>query len=588
MPLIPFHASWGNLKVELQPERLARNVGVHALACPPAQQHQVPGLKILTILAWGCAASSLAAANLVRLDTVGYLPALPKVASIATNCTNFQVIRAGDGKIIFNGSTTGPKLNADTGENLFAADFSACREPGIFQLVIPGVGRSPSFEIGDSTFTEAYRTTMLGMYLWRCGTAISATYAGKTFAHAACHTNDAWLDFVGGGHVAHPSNGGWHDAGDYNKYVVNAGVSVGVMLRAWEDFGGALEKVKLQLPPSRDGLPDFLREVKWELDWLLTMQAPDGSVYHKVSTVQFGAFILPEAETAPRYFVPWGSAATADFVAMLAMAARDFKKYDPAFATQCLQAAQKSYRFLAANPLNHPADQSEFSTGTYAVRDRDARLWAAAELWETTGDAEYLRDFEPLANRLGGQIDVSWDYGNVKNLGELTYLFSNRSGRNTNLLAMLQSNLVSTADSIVATAAAHGYARPLGTEYSWGGNGTVARLAVVLHAAEKISSKPAYRATALDAVHYLLGRNSFGRSFVTGIGFEPPLHPHDRFSAALNLDVPCPGRLVGGPQPKANDWQDLQRDYTRNEIAINWNAALIYALAEFVPELPAK
>ncbi|MEI6192949.1 MAG: glycoside hydrolase family 9 protein [Verrucomicrobiota bacterium] len=540
--------------------------------------------SFLTALVFGGALSTSAGSNPIRLDTVGYLPELPKVASIAADCTNFQLIRVSDGKSIFAGEASGPVTNADSGEKLFSADFSACHEPGIFQLDVPGVGRSPRFEIGSGAFTNAYRTAMLGMYLWRCGTAVSATFGGKLFAHDACHTNDAWLELAGGEHSVRPSLGGWHDAGDYNKYVVNAGVSVGVMLRAWEDFGGALEKVKLQLPPGDEGIPDFLREVKWELDWLLTMLAPDGSVYHKVSTRDFGAFIMPEEETAPRYFVPWGSAATADFVAMMAMAARDYEKYDLAFAARCLQAAQKSYQFLAENPMNHPADQSEFSTGTYAVRDRDARLWAAAELWETTGDAGCLRDYEERAKKSGGELDASWDYGNVKNLGELTYLFSTRGGRDTNLLTTLQTSLLKTADAIVAKAAAHGYARPLGIKYSWGGNGTVARQVVVLHAAEKISPKPAYRATAMDAVNYLLGRNSFGRSFVTGIGFEPPLHPHDRFSAALDLDVPCPGHLVGGPQPGALDWQDLQRDYTRNEIAVNWNTALIYALAEFLPE----
>ena len=88
----------------------------------------------------------------------------------------------------------------------------------------------------------------------------------------------------------------------------------------------------------------------------------------------------------------------------------------------------------------------------------------------------------------------------------------------------------------------------------------------------------------MGALNYLLGRNYFGRSFVTGVGFEPPLHPHDRLSASLDLGVPCPGRLVGGPQPGARDWADSQADFTRNEIAINWNTALIYALAEFLPE----
>ena len=127
---------------------------------------------------------------------------------------------------------------------------------------------------------------MRGFYLWRCGIAVSSTYHGQTFAHAACHTNDAWLDYVGGGHTHKDGGKGWHDAGDYNKYTVNAGVTVGVLFRAWEDFGPQLRKVRLDLPESGGKLPDFLAELKWEMDWLLTMQAPDGSAYHKLSTTQ--------------------------------------------------------------------------------------------------------------------------------------------------------------------------------------------------------------------------------------------------------------------------------------------------------------
>ena len=101
----------------------------------------------------------------------------------------------------------------------------------------------------------------------------------------------------------------------------NAGVTVGVMLQAWEDFGPSFRAVALHLPDARAPTPEYLTEIKWELEWLLTMQAADGSVYHKVSTQTFGGFILPEAEDTPRYFSPWGSAATAQFEAMTAKAA---------------------------------------------------------------------------------------------------------------------------------------------------------------------------------------------------------------------------------------------------------------------------
>jgi endoglucanase len=103
-------------------------------------------------------------------------------------------------------------------------------------------------------------------------------------------------------------------------------------------------------------------------------------------------------------------------------------------------------------------------------------------------------------------------------------------------------------------------------------------------APDRLSGKPEYRAACQDALNFLFGRNYFGRSFVTGLGFNPPEHPHDR-RCADGRDA-WPGYLVGGPNPKATDWQDAQDDARRNEIAINWNAALIYALAAFLETTP--
>jgi endoglucanase len=104
-------------------------------------------------------------------------------------------------------------------------------------------------------------------------------------------------------------------------------------------------------------------------------------------------------------------------------------------------------------------------------------------------------------------------------------------------------------------------------------------------AADRLASgKGGYRATCLDALNHVFGRNYYGRSFVTGIGFQPPLHPHDRRSSADKVEDPWPGYLVGGPHPKASDWKDEEGDYRTNEIAINWNAALVYALAAFLPK----
>src|ERR1051326_8058453 len=266
----------------------------------------------------------------IRLNTVGFLPHHEKRASVAARFTDFGVVDNASGAVVFRGKASGPVHNADTDEDIYVADFSALDRPGLYRLEVAGVGRSAPFRISRDVYDGPFRTVVQAMYLWRCGAAVSAKDGGVTYSHAACHTEDAWLDTVGGGHARRDATGGGHDAGDYNKYVVNAGVTVGIMLLAWEQFGAQIRMVNLDRHGAQDGLPAYLGEVKWETDWLLKMQAADGSVYHKVSTKDFGPAGQPEDEKTPRYFAPWSSASTADFAAMLSMTARAFEPYDRA------------------------------------------------------------------------------------------------------------------------------------------------------------------------------------------------------------------------------------------------------------------
>lgn len=516
----------------------------------------------------------------IRLNTVGYLPGRPMAASVANRNGTFQIRRLDDGAMVWEGVLSLPRLNADTGEQLSAADFSALGTPpaGDYELIVAESGERVRFRIASDLYREPFRLATQAMSLWRCGAPVHGEHAGAHFEHGPCHMDDALLDFVGEPGRRGPMTGGWHDAGDYNKYVVNAGATVGVMFRAWSDFGPAIERVNLGVPQTTARLPGFLAELKWELDWLRSMQAADGSVYHKVSAKGFGGMVASDKDADPRFVVPWSSAATADFTAMMAQAARIYAPYDAQFAAECRDAAHRSFAFLQAHPEEHKAEQAEFQTGGYDAPDDDDRLWAAAEWWETSGDAATLAELE---ERIAAtpNVDVDWDWQNLKNLGLLTFLFSERQGRDQRLVEQVRKSLLAAADRIVASSQAHGYARPLGTTYYWGCNGTVARQSLVLEAAYRQTGDDAYRDTILDGLNHLLGRNYFGRSFVTGLGERPPLHPHDRQSAGDSVAQPWPGYLVGGANPRATDWADRMEDYRTNEIAINWNGALIYALA---------
>ena len=272
---------------------------------------------------------------------------------------------------------------------------------------------------------------------------------------------------------------------------------------------------------------------------------------------------------------------------------------------------------MKAHPEFHRADPAGVRTGSYEIRETgesshrldkipNNRLWAEAELWETTGSPDVLRDLETRIRAINGQVNFQFDWDEVKDLGLMRYLFSKRPGRDPALVELVRSNLLAVADETVQTARQHGYASPIGSRYGWGYNGFVARQTMILTAADRltrntpatalhgaellrqttsrISGKPEYRAACQDALNYLFGRNYYCRSFVTGVGFQPPMHPHDRRSGADNIEDPWPGYLVGGPNSKATDWKDVQGDARSNEIAINWNAALVYALAAFLQD----
>ncbi|NCD15437.1 MAG: endoglucanase, partial [Bacteroidia bacterium] len=403
------------------------------------------------------------------------------------------------------------------------------------------------------------------------------------FCTEACHLEDGYLDYLGEKGVQRDGTGGWHDAGDHGKYIVNAGITMGILSMAWEQFQPQIEKIDLQLPETAPGLPPYLQELKWEMDWVLKMQYADGSgrVSHKLTRTNFSGFIMPQDDKEKRYFTEWSSAATASFAAMTAQAARIFAPYDQAYADRLLAAARLSYDYLQKHPEEKPFIQGDFQTGGYQTTDPDDRLWAAAELWQTTGEEAYLRDFEQRAAAINYRVDEDWDWGNVANLGMFTYLLSEREGKDKAAEKRIRENALKAADNMVTRARNDAYGRSL-VRYYWGCNGSLARQTLNLYVAERLRPENSYRETALTQIAHLFGRNYYNRSYVTGLGINPPKHPHDRRSGADTVEAPWPGYLVGGGH-SATDWVDEEESYSHNEIAINWQASLLFALAWMLP-----
>ena len=518
----------------------------------------------------------------VQLNSLGFLPQQSKKASIVGETKSFVIKQVSDKSVVYKGEVSQPVFQKDVNQNVSVADFSSVTRNGKYYLETAEGTKSVEFEVSPKVYNQAYYTSMRGFYLWRCGTAVSGTHNGHHFANEACHLEDGYEDYQGKPGVRRDGTGGWHDAGDYGKYVVNAGVTVGIMFMAWDQFQDNLKKFSLDLPETAKGYPDFLKEMKWETDWLLTMQYTDGSgkVAHKLTAKNFEPFCKPVDDKQKRYFTDWSSAAVADFVAMMAQAARYFEPYDKAYSQKCLAAAKLSYKFLKENPEDKNFVQGEFKTGGYQTSDPDDRLWAAVEMWETTGDASFLKDFEEQARKLDFKIDEDWDWGDVSNLGMFQYALSKKSGKNPEILKAIQKNIVEVANSIVKNANTDVYGRPL-VRYYWGCNGTIARQVLNLQVANKISPDKSYIQASHDAIAHIFGRNYYNRSYVTGLGINPAMNPHDRRSGSDKEVQPWPGYIVGGGH-SATGWKDEEEDYRTNEIAINWQGALVYALAGFI------
>ena len=555
------------------------------------------------------AASSLGAAvspNVI-VDQVGYFTTETKTAMLNSTPSGAVVVRSTvDGSSVYSGTASAAAYDAASGDQVCTFTFSALTVTGSYYLDAPGVGQSVTFTVSPTVYNAFWRTAMRGYYVQRCGTAVDMSPDFPGYTHSACHTDDADFDASSGKTGSKSSTGGWHDAGDYGKYIINANISVGELLWAFEHYGSAVASVGLNIPESGNGTPDILNEIRWELGWMLTMQDTDGGVWEKLTSTGFGSFVLPENDDAsnPRLIIggrtaaPWkDTGSTAGFAAVFAIASRVYQPYDAAFSAQCLSAATSAYAWMKTNPNVGCANPSTISTGDYCGTNHTAdRLWAAAELLRTTGLATYTSDFE-AAKGATPYVSGVQDWTNVNNLAMWAY--AQAAGANAATVARIESDTLVDAASLTTTAAGNRYRNTLTTgQYIWGSNGETANMALLLLMANRFQPNPVYVQAALDDLHYLLGRNCFSTCWVTRVGTTAVLHPHHRPSGSpeyVNLP-PWPGLMCGGPNSSGGDtltdaisntvppmrhWTDQTMAYSCNEVALNWQAPLVYSVAAF-------
>jgi len=574
-------------------------------------------------------ASDLEKTNIqVRVNQIGYLPEdVKNAAYILTDETNFSRPRTWSlmhqGNLVATGETSphGETVDPASGDWVHSIDFSDYKQTGEgYSLVVTdgdNTYSSPTFAISDAIYHNVKYDALSYFYHNRSGTDIESDVVGESHARQAGHESDAAVDTLSCLRRADDCStvdvsGGWYDAGDHGKYVVNGGITVWTLLNQYERtqyLGSSLADFSdgsMALPDTEtvNTIPDLLDEVKWEIEWFLKMQvARDkplaGMVHHKVHDLNWtGMPLAPYEDTETRYVHPVSTSATLNFAAVTAQCYRVYKSVDTELADKCLSQSEIAYTAALKNPNLYAAEEST-GGGTYSDSlVTDEFYWAATELFISTGKEVYATAMKASDFHMtipDGNISLlSWQRTNALGLISLATI----GDPNNEWVRSAREILVTAADNYVETTHGEAYKLPIDSEsYTWGSNSDVVNNMIVLGLAFDFTGEQQYINAMIQGANYLFGHNALSHSYVTGYGTSVEKYPHHRFwSNILDSGYPSApaGVLAGGPNTGLEDpyagsklvgcspqkcFVDDISAWSVNEVTINWNAPFAWVTA---------
>jgi len=530
------------------------------------------------------------------------MPEATKQVWVANSKATCFEIQDTNGVVVFNGDLVDKGEWEASEEKLKYGDFSSFKTPGSYVVWVADKGISYTFDIKKDIYDEAFVAAMKTYYYQRASAELTEEYAGKW--HRPLGQPDTMVYF-------HESTGkpqtkpkayknaskGWYDAGDLNKYVVNSGVTVGTLFTIFDMYPDLFSDNQLNIPESGNGIPDFLDELKWQLDWFYTMQDDDGGVFVKISELDWEWAVMPhEWNDKERYFIGKSTAAALNFAAVFAMANRTYKDIYPDLAKQYLSAAEKAWAWAEKTPNNYYLGTPGVGSGNYDDTNlQDEFLWAASELYITTGNEKYKTTIDTAF--FTPKFEVCAWRTFMSNIG-LFSLLKNENKLEKDKKEQIQKEFVALANQFTDSINTLPYQIP-SQVFEWGSNSEFLNRALIIGFAYNLTNDAKYYDALTRFMDYIFGTNAVGMSFVTGFGENSPMHPHHRQCYADGVKDPIPGFIVGGPNAKREDdvnnhcpscktdypsrlpaqsYFDHFHSYASNEVTINWNASLVAVL----------
>ena len=545
--------------------------------------------KKVTILSALAVTATLAATS--YQNQVGFISKAPKQIAVVDAAGKDVVFKDAEGNSVLTVTAPEASMWAPANQEASLVDFSELATPGTYRAFVGDDSIGHPINISDNALEGVTKASLKFFYFQRSSMELTEEYAGK-YARAMGHPDTAVLyhESTGKEDLTATFNGskGWYDAGDYGKYVVNSGITTYTLLQLYQHNKAYFDTLNLNIPESKNDVPDILDEIRWNIEWMLTMQDDDGGVFHKLTTKQFAGMVLPEKATSKRFAIGKSITATWDFVGVTALAADIYKRFDAEFAEKCAKAAGAARWWATLHPYDYFTQPKDVGTGSYTDGSAvDERMWGAAELYRISGLPEVLEDlhkFKLINNRRKLQ---GWQ--TVYALAAFT-MATNPQVFDQEDVDSAKILIFTLADSYIKELN-NGFGLAIGNEdFYWGSNSVVANKGMVLIHAYILSDDKKYLDAAQGILDYLLGRNPLDLSYLTGWGVNQVMNPHHRPSEGDTVVAPVPGMLVGGPNSTADDcakkfidadapaksYYDNSCSYATNEVAINWNAPFAY------------
>lgn len=485
-----------------------------------------------------------------------------------------------------------------SGDRGWWLDFSSITQEGEYYITDPiSNDTSAIFSIGTGSFDEAIKAASRMFYYNRCNMSKSAPYAEANWIDATNNfmnplqdANCRFIDDQGNASLEKDLTGGWFDAGDYNKYVTFTLSTLHNLLWAYRDnpqvFGD-----NNNIPESGNGIPDILDEIKWELDWLLKMTNPDGSVHIKMGSKNYSenTSYPPSNNTDPRYYGPTCTSASLTIASVFANASTVFEDIPgmSSYATTLRNTAETAWDYLLPfynnGTLEYNCDDGSIVAGDAdfdATDYHEGIIAAAIYLYEATNDNTYntfIINNYLLSNVFGATAndpndittyyDDWWDTNHIETKDAFLH-YSNIPGHNTQVASDFTDSFQAMVDNdwndflgMTSTdlyrAYLPSYFLGWGSNFSQGSMGNLNFL-ITKHGADGGTPDP-YIEKASNHLHYLHGTNPLGKLYLSNMYGKGGDRCADEIyhtwfadnsiydNAISSTNGPAPGFLAGGP-----------------------------------------